>query len=351
LQGASDLQEDPGLTFTLASQRSPFWCFDFDREVPVTKTAIHRPDPAVPVNFRQAGERVLEYLREHLPMGFWSVTRIENGRQTYLALGSNAYGLPPGGSHPWASSICVRMIEHGGPRVAPIVDDVPEYADAPVRQAVPINAYCGSPILDVDGSLFGVICGISPEAEQGPKVEAQPLLDLLAGLLTDVLRGERVAAQLENLELERLALSDRDPVTGLAGLRTWDAAINREFERFSRLADPTSVLFVSAKVDPRASTSQDDVARRTASAMRQALPDDAVAARLGGHFGVLLRNSEEMQSLQIAEQLVRHLKSVDLRAYVGVAAWRLAEGPFVAIDEAFNQMNSEIQADLTSAAR
>ena len=305
----------------------------------MAKTALHRPDPAVPVNFRESGELVLAYLREHLPMGFWSVTRIENGRQTYLALGPNAYGLPPGGSHPWASSICVRMIENGGPRVAPIVDDVPAYVDAPIRQAVPINAYCGSPIMDVDGSLFGVICGISPEAKQGPGLEDQSLVDLFARLLGDVLRGERAAARLEDLEL-----------TGLAGQRTWDVAINQEFQRFSRLADPTSVLFVKVKSDPRNPLSEEDVARRSASALRKILPKEVLAARLGGHFGVLLRNTSELRALQTAEQLVRQLSELNLRAYVGSSAWRPLEGPFVAIEEAFEQMQSELLTEMTSPA-
>ena len=316
----------------------------------MAKTALHRPDPAVPVNFRESGELVLAYLREHLPMGFWSVTRIENGRQTYLALGPNAYGLPPGGSHPWASSICVRMIENGGPRVAPIVDDVPAYVDAPIRQAVPINAYCGSPIMDVDGSLFGVICGISPEAKQGPGLEDQSLVDLFARLLGDVLRGERAAARLEDLELEQLAISDRDSLTGLAGQRTWDVAINQEFQRFSRLADPTSVLFVKVKSDPRNPLSEEDVARRSASALRKILPKEVLAARLGGHFGVLLRNTSELRALQTAEQLVRQLSELNLRAYVGSSAWRPLEGPFVAIEEAFEQMQSELLTEMTSPA-
>jgi hypothetical protein len=34
--------------------------------------------------FTQASRDVLRYLREHVPMGFWAVTRVENDRQTYL---------------------------------------------------------------------------------------------------------------------------------------------------------------------------------------------------------------------------------------------------------------------------
>ena len=80
-------------------------------------------------------------------------------------------------------------------------------------------------------------------------------------------------------------------------------------------------------------------------------PKDAVAARLGAHFGILLRSVSEMESLQVAEQLVRQLKELKLIAYVGVSAWRPAEGPFIAIEEAFEQMNAEMLAELTSPAR
>ena len=79
--------------------------------------------------------------------------------------------------------------------------------------------------------------------------------------------------------------------------------------------------------------------------MRAVLPLDSVAARLGGHFGVLLRNMAEVDGLQLTEALVRELNSLELRAYAGCAGWRPSEGPFVAIDEAFEQMNSDARAD------
>jgi GGDEF domain-containing protein len=312
----------------------------------MTETLPGAPDTSLPVDFRESSERVLAYLREHHSMGFWSITRVENGRQTYLVLGQNAYGLPPGGSHPWASSICVRMVDNAGPRIAPVVEDVPAYAAAAVREAVPIRAYSGSPILDVDGSIFGVICGISPEENHGPTPEQQPMLDLLGGLLSDVLRGERLLGQAQRLELELEAAGDRDALTGLAGQRTWDSAINQEFQRFTRLADPTCVVFLSVKSDPRYPASSDDVARRAATALREVLPRDAVAARLGDHFGLLLRNTPEVDGLQLTEALVRRLNELEIRAYAGCAGWRPSEGPFVAIDEAFEQMTSDARVDV-----
>jgi len=233
------------------------------------------------------------------------------------------------------------MVESDGPRIAPVVDDIPAYAAAPVRDVVPINAYCGSPIIDVDGSIFGVICGISPQAGQAPDVDQQRLMELLGGLLSDVLRGERLLGQAQRMELEQLAAQDRDSMTGLAGQRSWDAAINLEFQRFSRLADPTCVVFVTAKSDPRHPLSADDVMRRTATALRELLPRDGVAARLGDHFGVLLRHTPEVEGLQWTETLVRRLNDLEMRAYAGCSGWRPIDGPFLAIDEAFAQMTSD----------
>ena len=39
------------------------------------------------------------HLTAQVPMGLWAVTRVENGRQSYLYLDANAYGLVEGGSH------------------------------------------------------------------------------------------------------------------------------------------------------------------------------------------------------------------------------------------------------------
>ncbi|MEI8057081.1 MAG: hypothetical protein WCI29_06710 [Actinomycetes bacterium] len=289
-------------------------------------------------DFRAASLRVLEYLRSHVPMGFWSITRIENERQTYLVLGENDYGLPEGGSHPWDNSLCIRMVAGLGPRIAPVAGAVPAYAGAAVREAVPIGAYSGSPILDVDGSVFGVICGISPRPYEGPGPEAQPLIDLLSGLLTSVVRGERVRAEMERAQLMSFAERDRDPVTGLAQRRTWDMTLSNEQDRFGRLADPTCVLFLQAR---SVSSSPDDVARRTASVLRAATTVTDVVVRLEDSYGVLLTNADEKRGLQVAESVIDRLTDLEVVGSVGVASWRPAEGPAAAVEEALAQLGAD----------
>ena len=75
--------------------------------------------PAVTADtgFEAAAHLVLDYLNDQLPMGFWSITRVENDRQTYLYLDENTYDLHQGGSHPWPSSYCVRMVAGAAPRM------------------------------------------------------------------------------------------------------------------------------------------------------------------------------------------------------------------------------------------
>lgn len=40
--------------------------------------------------FEQASRDVLDYLHAHVPLAFWAVTRVENGRQTYLSVQDSA---------------------------------------------------------------------------------------------------------------------------------------------------------------------------------------------------------------------------------------------------------------------
>ncbi len=117
------------------------------------------------MSFDEAARAVLSYLREALPLAFWSVTRVENGRQTYLHLDAdNGYGLAQGDSHPWEDSFCIQMASGAAPAVAPDAQAVPAYAAAGVNATVSIGAYAGAAINESDGTVFGAICGIDPSA-------------------------------------------------------------------------------------------------------------------------------------------------------------------------------------------
>lgn len=146
------------------------------------------------MSFDEAALAVLGYLREALPLAFWSVTRVENDRQTYLYLNSdNGYGLVQGQSHPWEDSFCVHMAAGTGPGIAPDAQAVPVYAAAGVNAAAAIGSYAGAAVHEPDGTLFGAICGIDPQVRTDDPafVAAGPVLHLLGQLLTMVLAANR----------------------------------------------------------------------------------------------------------------------------------------------------------------
>ncbi len=266
--------------------------------------------PAVPplpvltpgLDFDEAARLVLEHLRERAPMAFWSVTRVENGRQTYLHLDEdNGYGLLRGGSHPWEDSFCVHMAAGRGPSVAPVVADVPAYASAPVAQQVPIGAYAGAVISDTDGSLFGAICGLDPADRAGdPEFLAlAPLLQLFGHLLTAVLTADRAREAARRATALAQRDAEIDALTALPNRRAWERLVAEESARFARLGDPTVVAVIDldrlkAVNDSQGHAAGDDYLRRAAYALTAALrPGDGVARLGGDEFGVLMRDCTE----------------------------------------------------------
>ena len=103
-----------------------------------TATAPDAPAPmtllSADVDFEKAARLVVAYLNAHVPMALWSVTRVENGRQTFLFQDEdNGYQVNPGHSHRWEDSFCVHMAAGGAPTVAPDAQAVSVYASAGVN--------------------------------------------------------------------------------------------------------------------------------------------------------------------------------------------------------------------------
>lgn len=281
-------------------------------------------------SFEQAAQAVLRYLSEQVPLGFWSVTRVENGRQTYLALDENAYGLTVGGSHPWESSYCVHMAAGRAPAVAPDAQAVPLYAAAGVNEALPVGAYAGAPVHEPDGTLFGAICGLDASAQDGasPLATAGPLLALLGELLTVVLASERAREQAASQAVRAELAAERDALTGLHNRRAWDRMLGEEQERFRALGDPTVVVLLDLDRmkqinDTAGHAAGDEHLRRAARALSEAVRSSDVVARLGGdEFALLLRGCEEAVAPDRVAAVSAALNAVGVQASAGWSALR-----------------------------
>lgn len=292
-------------------------------------------------NFEQAAELVLAFLREHVPMDFWSVTRVENDRQTYLYLGDNGYALQRGGSHAWQDSFCVHMVDGRAPAVVADAQQVPLYAGAGVNALVEIGAYAGARIDDADGQLFGALCGLArrPGDEEALK-SAEPLLVLLGRLLTTVLRADRARDEAARRELDAEVRAHTDALTGLYNRRAWDRLLEEEQSRFERFADPTVVAVLDLDRmkevnDSLGHEAGDRYLRSAARALHAVVRDADVVARTGGdEFGVLLRGCTVQQAPAAVARLVDALREVDIPASAGWCALEAGRGVDAAVRRA-----------------
>lgn len=297
------------------------------------------------MTFDEAAQAVLLHLREHVPMGFWSVTRVENGRQTYLFLDDNSYGLTQGSSHLWEDSYCIHMAAGTAPPVAPDASVIPLYAAAGVNSAAQIGSYAGAVIRETDGTLFGAICGIDPEVNDDPRLQSSgPLLLLLGQLLTMVLSADRARAHMSTLAVEAELAAETDVLTGLYNRRAWERLLDEELARFTRLGDPTVIAMTDLDLlktvnDRDGHAAGDDYIRRAAQALTVGLRRSDVVARLGGdEFGILLRHCDEDAAAQRVDQLSAAMERVGVASSVGWAPVTILRGLPAALAEADDAM-------------
>ncbi|WP_249998699.1 ATP-binding protein [Actinoplanes sp. M2I2] len=302
--------------------------------------------------FEHAAHLVLDYLHEQMPLAFWAVTRVQNGRQTYLYLDSdNGYGLRRGESHPWEDSFCVHMAAGNAPTVALDAQAVPAYAKAGVNQLIDIGTYAGAVITEPDGSLFGAICGLDPQVRTGDSrlARAEPLLALLGRLLTAALATDRVQDLATNALLREHLGADLDTLTGLPDRRAWRRILDRAQARFERLADPTVVAVLDLDGlkeinETRGRVSGDAHIMAAATAARRAIRDTDFIARIGGdEFGLVLTHCTRPDAETVVNRINAELAAAEVAASLGWAAAGPDEGVPGALDAADAALYAEKQ--------
>jgi diguanylate cyclase (GGDEF)-like protein len=215
------------------------------------------------------------------------------------------------------------MVKGNGPRIAPDSAEVPAYVRAPIGQQVPIRAYVGIPLTYEDGRLFGTLCAIDPIQQPVSILKDQHLIELLASLLSVILRMELKRADHQR-EIERLELQVfTDPVSKLYNRRAWDAFLSREESRCQRYGYFASVVVVQIKHQKAANERRslleaDQVAQRCAQALGRAARKTDVLARLGSDkFGILAVECNAEQSEQLLNRLQTELQNQDLSVSIG----------------------------------
>ena len=292
--------------------------------------------------FDTAARMVLGYLEVHLPMALWSVTRVENDRQTFLYVNEdNSYQRRQGTSQSWEDSFCIHMAAGRGPMVAPDAQAVPAYASAAVNRDVRIGAYAGAVINEPTGGLFGAICGIDPDnrAQDETLAQAGPLLALLGQLLTMVLAAERQRVAAHAAVGQAVMAAETDALTGLANRRAWDRLIAEEEERFRRFADPTVTVVMDLDLlkevnDTRGHAKGDHYIRTAAAALLSVTRSGDVVSRLGGDEFAVLLHCTEIDAVDAVARLYDALAEHGVAGSIGWAPITLLKGFPAALAEA-----------------
>jgi EAL domain-containing protein (putative c-di-GMP-specific phosphodiesterase class I) len=139
--------------------------------------------------------RLLQTARTRLGMSMSWISRISDGRQTVENVDGDAehFGVTVGDSSDYETSYCFGVL--GGQRAGVVTDAKgdPRTRDLPITAAMGIGAYVGAPIRLPDGTVYGMLCCFSSQAEPALQERDAQFLAVFAELLTDTVqrRNER----------------------------------------------------------------------------------------------------------------------------------------------------------------
>lgn len=288
---------------------------------------MHEDIPAEMVfgDFEAAGKAVLVFLQNRLGFNLWMVTRTEGDDWIILQSADRGYGVEPGTVFRWADSFCSEMVKGNGPRVAPNSELVAAYANAPIGQAIQINAYIGIPLMLDKDRLFGTLCAIHPSPQPESILEEQELLELLGAMLSTVLQTE-LKASIEQRRAEQLeAESLTDSLTQLYNRRGWDKLLAHEEERCRRYGHPAALVMIDLDDlkqinDRQGHAAGDSLITAAADALREAARASDIVARLGGdEFGILSVECNRQGALELQGRVRSLLAGAGVEASTGLA--------------------------------
>ncbi len=298
-------------------------------------------------DFVAAGKAVLEFLRGRFGFDLWMITRTEDNDWIVLMAEDHGYNVQEGNVFHWSDSFCSRMVEGLGPCIAPQANSIAAYVEAPIGQQVPIGAYIGIPLTYSDGRLFGTLCAIDPVPHSKEIESEQPLIELLAGLLSSLLNAElktvEAKRQAERAEVEAMS----DGLTALYNRRGWDKLVAMEEERCCRYGHSVCVFLVDLDDlkhvnDLYGHNAGDKLLVQASQALKEAVRPTDVVARLGGdEFAILGIECDAKNAQAIANRISHCLNAAGVKASLGFAVRQ----PQYGIQFAFQQADAAMYRD------
>ena len=296
-------------------------------------------------DFAGASREVLSFLHQRIGMDLWMVTRADNEDWVVLTAEDHGYGVKQGDVFRWADTFCSRMVRGDGPRVAPRAIDVPAYAALPITRQLPIGAYVGVPLVDAEGQLFGTLCGLNPQPMPASIVAEQPMVEVLADMLSGLLSAELSTSALTREAETARSEALTDALTGLANRRGWEVALAAEEERCRRYGATACVVAIeldgmkSPGVSPVARDADETLLIRAAQALRQTVRKPDTLAHLDDdRFVVLGVECSTAEAMALLRRLEHSVQGAELSAALGMAMRDRSSGLFDTFERAVDAM-------------
>lgn len=293
--------------------------------MPPTRTPSGQPRSSGTSTFDEAARLVLDHLHAEVPMAVWTVSRVMDGQQVHLDVTPNELDVAVGDGSRWEGSLGHAMWTEGGPRVAPDVSRVRQYATTEEAREHSVASFVGIPLLNSDDTLFGTVCGQGTEAREDSFVELGPRLELMGQLLSVVRDLDDQAVWLSRQLEASLQEAETDPLTGQRNLRAWRRACEIEEARHHRLGDHASIVVLDLDGlrevnDREGHPAGDAMLRRAAAVIRAGRRRTDVVARVGGdEFAVLCPQTTAAGVTHVVHRLRDELAAAGLTAAIGSA--------------------------------
>ncbi|HEY9880859.1 MAG TPA: sensor domain-containing diguanylate cyclase [Leptolyngbyaceae cyanobacterium] len=295
-------------------------------------------------DFDSAAREVLSFLHQRIGFDLWLITRVEGEDWIVLKARDQGYGVEEGTVFRWSDSLCSQMVAGNGPQVAPRLNIIPAYANAPIRKQLKIGAYVGVPLTYHDGSVFGTLCAIHPTSLSDTITAELPLIELLAKLLGSLLNADLKASEharsAERAQTEALS----DTLTKVYNRRGWDQLLEQEEKRCLQYGYSACVIAIDLDGlkqvnDTQGHTKGDELICKAGQALRQTVRKQDVIARVGGdEFAVLCVECNLVQAQALTKRIGAAFASAQVKASLGIAARKPSQGLLQAWEEADQEM-------------
>lgn len=292
------------------------------------------------LDFASTCESILAFLHEKYPLDLWMITRTNQQDLVVLQTKGDGYGVKPGMAFNWEDTLCIRMMSDQAPNIAPNIDDVTLYQQAPIAQHFQIKACISVPIYAND-VFFGTLCGVNGSPIDESAKQDLALMQSQAAKLSAALASDLATIQILRQNEHDAANAQLDALTQLPNWRAWDQWIDAESIRCSDYGNRGDVMSIDLaelkKTNEQAGRAAGDkLLQDTARILKQLTRPQDIVARVGNdEFGVISIDHPKLNAATQAQQIKQALVQHQIDCYVGHAtnnpqkglraAWEMAE--------------------------